>query len=47
MLTEQYRELNKENSTNLLDRYFNTSTLQRLKGRGMFYQTKIIIRHFK
>ncbi len=36
MLTEQYRELNKENSTNLLDRYLNTSTLQRLKGRGMF-----------
>ena len=36
MLTEQYEKLNRENSTSLLDRYFNTKTLQRLKGRGMF-----------
>lgn len=36
MLVEKYNNLNKENSTNALDKYFNTKTLQRLKGKGLF-----------
>ncbi len=36
MLVEKYNKLNKENSNPKLDRYFNTKTLQRLKGKGLF-----------
>jgi len=36
MLVEKYNDLNKSNSSNLLDKYFNTKTLQRLKGKGLF-----------
>ena len=36
MLVEQYRELNKENSNEKIDKYFNTKTLKRLKGKGLF-----------
>ena len=36
MLIEQYRELNKENSNEKIDKYFNTKTLKRLKGKGLF-----------
>ena len=36
MLVEKYSELNKENSTNVIDKYFETDTLKRLKGKGLF-----------
>lgn len=36
MLVEQYNNLNKENSNSVLDKYFNTKTLQRLQGKGLF-----------
>lgn len=36
MLVEMYNELNKERANPKLERYFNTKTLQRLQGRGMF-----------
>ena len=36
MLVEKYNKLNKENTSNILDKYFNTKTLQRLKGKGLF-----------
>ena len=36
MLVEQYNALNKENSNSVLDKYFATKTLQRLKGKGLF-----------
>lgn len=35
-LVEQYNALNKENSNPILDKYFDTKTLQRLKGKGFF-----------
>ncbi len=36
MLVEQYNALNRENASPKLDRYFQTKTLKRLEGRGMF-----------
>lgn len=36
MLVEKYNNLNKENSNDVLDKYFKTKTLQRLKGKGLF-----------
>lgn len=36
MLVEQYRDLNKERSNNEIEKYFNTETLRRLKGKGLF-----------
>lgn len=36
MLVEKYNNMNKENANNKLDRYFNTRTLQRLQGKGLF-----------
>lgn len=36
MLVEKYNNLNKQNSNNILDKYFETKTLQRLKGKGLF-----------
>ena len=36
MLVEKYNNLNKQNSNNVLDKYFETKTLQRLKGKGLF-----------
>lgn len=36
MLVEKYNNLNKENSNEVLDKYFETKTLQRLKGKGLF-----------
>lgn len=36
MLVEEYNALNKENYQGQLDKYFNTVSLQRLKGKGMF-----------
>lgn len=36
MLVEKYNKLNKQNSNNILDKYFKTKTLQRLKGKGLF-----------
>ena len=36
MLKEQYENLNKENANEKLERYFQTKTLQRLKGIGQF-----------
>ena len=36
MLVEKYNKLNKENSNTKLDKYFETKTLQRLKGKGLF-----------
>ena len=36
MLVEKYNNLNKENSNDTLDKYFETKTLQRLKGKGLF-----------
>lgn len=36
MLVEMYNNLNKQNSNDILDKYFKTKTLQRLKGKGLF-----------
>lgn len=36
MLVEKYNNLNKKNSNDALDKYFETKTLQRLKGKGLF-----------
>lgn len=36
MLVEKYNNLNRENSNYKLDKYLNTRTLQRLKGKGLF-----------
>lgn len=36
MLVEKYNNLNKKNSNDVLDKYFGTKTLQRLKGKGLF-----------
>ena len=36
MLVEKYNELNKTNSTNKIDKYFDTITFKRLKGKGLF-----------
>ena len=36
MLVEKYNNLNKQNSNSTLDKYFETKTLQRLKGKGLF-----------
>ena len=36
MLVEKYNNLNKQNSNDILDKYFETKTLQRLKGKGLF-----------
>ena len=36
MLVEKYNNLNKQNSNPALDKYFETKTLQRLKGKGLF-----------
>ena len=36
MLVEKYNNLNKKNSNDVLDKYFETKTLQRLKGKGLF-----------
>lgn len=36
MLVEKYNNLNKKNSNAVLDKYFETKTLQRLKGKGLF-----------
>ena len=36
MLVEKYNELNRENSTDRIDKYLNTKTLNRLKGKGLF-----------
>lgn len=36
MLVEKYNNLNKQNSNDILDKYFKTKTLQRLKGKGLF-----------
>ncbi|MBQ2872753.1 MAG: HD domain-containing protein [Bacilli bacterium] len=36
MLVEKYNNLNKQNSNSILDKYFETKTLQRLKGKGLF-----------
>ena len=36
MLREQYNNLNRHNSSDLIDKYLNTKTLQRLKGKGLF-----------
>lgn len=36
MLVEKYNNLNKQNSNDALDKYFETKTLQRLKGKGLF-----------
>ena len=36
MLVEQYRDLNKERSTDKIDKYFDTKTLKRLQGKGLF-----------
>ena len=36
MLVEKYNNLNKQNSNPTLDKYFETKTLQRLKGKGLF-----------
>lgn len=36
MLVEKYSDLNKKNSNSVLDKYFGTKTLQRLKGKGLF-----------
>ena len=36
MLVEEYNKLNKENSTDKIDKYFETKTLKRLKGKGLF-----------
>ena len=36
MLVEKYNNLNKTNSNDVLDKYFETKTLQRLKGKGLF-----------
>lgn len=36
MLLEKYDNLNKQNSNDVLDKYFTTKTLQRLKGKGLF-----------
>lgn len=36
MLVEKYNNLNKQNSSSILDKYFETKTLQRLRGKGLF-----------
>jgi len=36
MLVEKYNELNKHSSNEKLEKYFNTKTFLRLKGKGMF-----------
>lgn len=36
MLVEKYNNLNRKNSNDILDKYFKTKTLQRLKGKGLF-----------
>ncbi len=36
MLLEKYNQLNRDNSTDKIDKYFDTKTLQRLKGKGLF-----------
>lgn len=36
MLKEKYNNLNKQNSNSILDKYLETKTLQRLKGKGLF-----------
>ena len=36
MLVEKYNNLNKKDSNSILDKYFKTKTLQRLKGKGLF-----------
>lgn len=36
MLVEKYNDLNKQNSNTVLDKYFETKTLQRLKGKSLF-----------
>lgn len=36
MLVEKYNNLNKKYSNSILDKYFKTKTLQRLKGKGLF-----------
>ncbi len=37
MFVQKYAELNKDGSTDLIDKYLNTKTLKRLKGIGMFF----------
>lgn len=36
MLVEKYNNLNKQDSNDTLNKYFETKTLQRLKGKGLF-----------
>ena len=36
MNVQSYNQLNQENSNTLLDKYFETETLKRLKGKGLF-----------
>jgi len=36
MLVEKYNNLNKQNFNDVLDKYFQTKTLQKLKGKILF-----------